>query len=134
MPRLTRKQSKTVTRTYHILIRGINKQDIFEDDQDRSKFLRELNLSKQEYTYSICTYVLMRNHVHLVIYDEKDKISEIIHKLCTKYAIYFNKKYNRVGHVFQNRFKSIGVDTEEYLKNLVRYIHKNPQKARNMFN
>lgn len=129
MPRLARGQSKTITRIYHVLIRGINKQDIFVDNQDRRKFLRELKISKQKYGYLFYAYVLMSNHVHLVICDKNDKISELIHKICTRYAIYFNKKYDRVGHVFQNRFKSICVDTEEYLKNLVRYIHKNPQKA-----
>lgn len=132
MPRLPRSENKNETKVYHIIIRGVNKQDIFIDNQDKSKFLQELKLSKQEYNYSIYAYVLMTNHVHLVIFDKNDSLSAIMHKLCTKYAMYFNKKYNRVGHVFQNRFKSIGVDTEEYLKHLVRYIHNNPQKGRYM--
>lgn len=126
MPRVSRENSKTITKTYHIMLRGINKQDIFLDNQDRSKFLKELRLSKEKFRYEIYAYVLMNNHVHLAICDENDKLSDIIHKLGTSYAMYFNKKYKRVGHVFQNRFKSICVDTEEYLKSLVRYIHRNP--------
>ena len=128
MPRVSRENSKAITKTYHILLRGINKQDIFLDNQDKSKFLKELKETKQEYECKLYAYVIMSNHVHLVIYDPKDKISEIIHKIGTKYGMYFNSKYGRIGHVFQNRFKSICVDTEEYLKNLIRYVHQNPEK------
>ena len=127
MPRLSRENSKTITNTYHILLRGINKQLIFMEDRDKSKFLQELKLSTEEYLYKIWAHVLMGNHIHLVIYDLIDKMSEAMHKVCLKYAMYFNKKYNRVGHVFQNRFKSICVESEEYLKNLIRYIHRNPE-------
>lgn len=127
MPRISRTNSKTITNTYHIMIRGINKQDIFFDDFDKEKFIKEIKLAKEKYKYKIYAYVIMNNHVHLVIHDAKDCISEIMHMICSKYAMYFNKKYERVGHVFQNRFKSLCVDTEEYLLNLVRYIHKNPE-------
>lgn len=130
MSRSPREVSKTITKTYHILMRGINKQDIFIDNQDKCKFLNELKKSKEEYKYHIYGYVLMTNHVHLVILDKYDKLSELIHKISMKYAMYFNRKYNRVGHVFQNRFKSICIDSEEYLKNLIRYIHRNPEKGR----
>lgn len=127
MPRISRTNNKTITSTYHIMVRGINKQDIFFDNFDKEKFIREIELTKEKYKYKIYAYVIMNNHVHLVIYDNKDCISEIMHMVCSKYAMYFNKKYERVGHVFQNRFKSLCVNTEEYLLNLVRYIHKNPE-------
>ena len=128
MPRVSRENSKAITKTYHILLRGINKQDIFLDNQDKSKFLKELKETKQEFGCAVYAYVIMNNHIHIVLFDQNDNISNIVHKWCTKYGLYFNKKYNRVGHVFQNRFKSICVDTEEYLKKLVRYIHRNPEK------
>lgn len=128
MSRLARSNSKIRTNAYHILLRGINKQDIFLDKYDKDKFTKCLIETKEKYNYSIYSYVIMNNHVHLNIYDKEDSMSKIIHKLCTSYGMYFNKKYERVGHVFQNRFKSIGIDTEEYLLNLVRYIHRNPEK------
>ena len=128
MSRLARSNSKIRTNTYHILLRGINKQDIFIDKYDKDKFTKYLFETKEKYNYSIYSYVIMNNHVHLNIYDKEDSMSKIIHKLCTSYGMYFNKKYERVGHIFQNRFKSIGIDTEEYLLNLVRYIHRNPEK------
>lgn len=127
MPRISRTNNKTITSTYHIMVRGINKQDIFFDDFDKEKFIKEIELTKEKYKYKIYAYVIMNNHVHLVIYDTKDCISKIMHMICSKYAMYFNKKYERVGHVFQNRFKSLCIDTEEYLLNLVRYVHKNPE-------
>ena len=129
MSRISRSNSKTVTKTYHVLMRGVNKENLFIDNNDRNLFLDELKKAKEEYQFHIYGYVLMSNHVHLIIYDKNNKLSEIIHKISMKYAMYFNKKYNRVGHVFQNRFKSICIDTEGYLKNLVRYIHRNPEKA-----
>lgn len=128
MSRLARSNSKIRTNAYHILLRGINKQDIFLDKYDKDKFTKCLIETKEKYNYSIYSYVIMNNHVHLNIYDKEDSMSKIIHKLCTSYGMYFNKKYERVGHIFQNRFKSIGIDTEEYLLNLVRYIHRNPEK------
>ena len=128
MPRLSRSDSKIITNTYHILIRGINKQDIFLDKYDKDRFIKYLLETKEKYNYLIYSYVIMNNHVHLNINDKEDSMSKIIHKLCTSYGMYFNKKYERVGHIFQNRFKSIGIDTEEYLLNLVRYIHRNPEK------
>ena len=128
MPRLLRSNSKIATNTYHILLRGINKQDIFLDKYDKDKFTKYLIDTKEKYNYSIYSYVIMNNHVHLNIYDKEDSMSKIIHKLCTSYGMYFNRKYERVGHIFQDRFKSIGIDTEEYLLNLTRYIHRNPEK------
>ena len=129
MPRVARVNIKTITNTYHIIIRGVNKQDIFLDECDKLKFLKELKLTKDKFNFEVYLYVLMDNHVHLTICDKNDEISKIMHRLCTSYAMYFNKKYDRVGHLFQNRFKSICVDTESYLLSLIRYIHGNPQKA-----
>lgn len=128
MPRISRKNSKTITKTYHLIMRGINKQDIFFDEYDKKKFMKELKRTKEKYCYEIYAYVLMNNHIHIAIYDKNDEKTKAIHSICTSYAEYFNKKYERKGHLFQNRFKSICIDTDRYLLNLIRYIHKNPEK------
>ncbi len=129
MPRVSRKNLKTLTKTYHIIIRGNNKQDIFLCENDREKLINLIKNTKEEYKYKLYLFVLMSNHVHIVIYDQNDNISKIMHKLCSSYAKYFNNKYDRVGHLFQDRYKSISVNDEKYLFNLISYIHNNPCKA-----
>ena len=128
MPRNARYNTLSESKIYHVIIKGINEQEIFLEDSDRIKFLALLKHSKNHYTYDIYAYALMNNHIHLIIYDTKNELSKIIHRICCVYAMYFNQKYQRKGHLFQNRFKSKCVDTESYLLNLQRYIHRNPQK------
>lgn len=128
MPRLARYENKIITNTYHILLRGINKQDIFLDSNDKNKLWTSIKKAKDKYQFKVYAVAVMDNHVHLAIYDPNDEMSKIIHQICTSYAMYFNKKYERVGHVFQNRFKNICIDKVSYLLNLTRYIHKNPEK------
>ena len=127
IPRAPRKKSNTDV--YHIIIRGINRQDIFLDEQDFRKYLKEVKRTKELYKYKLYAYVLMPNHVHFIIHDTNDKLSLILQSLSIRYSNYFNKKYERVGHLLENRFKSKVIDNEEYLKNVLRYIHKNPQNA-----
>lgn len=111
------------------MLRGINKQDIFFDEKDYLKFQNIIKKTKEIFFYQLYSYVIMPNHIHLEIKDETDKISQIIHSMATSYANYFNKKYQRVGHVFESRFESKNVENSYYLLNLVRYIHQNPIKA-----
>lgn len=120
---------KTNTNVYHVIIRGINRQDIFLDNPDYRKFIKELKRVKSKYEFEIYAYALMRNHVHLVINDKNKNLSTAIQSLNISYSSYFNKKYERVGHLFENRFRSHTIETENYLKNVVRYIHKNPENA-----
>lgn len=127
MPRQLRKISSTGN--YHVMLRGINRQDIFLDKQDYYKFIKEMENTKEKYHYQIYAYVLMPNHVHIELKDLNNEISKIMHRLSVSYSIYFNKKYERVGHVFQDRYQSKPVENTEYLLNLMRYIHQNPQKA-----
>lgn len=127
MPRHFRLVSNT--NIYHIMLRGINKQKIFFDNSDRKKFLKTLILTKEKYNYKLYAYCLMDNHVHLLIGDSEHKISNIIQSIGITYALYFNKKYERVGHLFQNRYNSKCVENESYLLNVIRYIHRNPEKA-----
>ena len=110
------------------MMRGVNKQNIFLDNQDCKMFMKIILKSKEKFKYSIYAYVLMKNHVHMEIMDN-DIMSKIIHYIASSYAMYFNNKYNRVGHLFQDRYKSKPVENEEYLLTLMRYIHQNPEKA-----
>lgn len=129
MPRNCRENQKSYTGVYHVILRSINQQEIFYDNVDRRKFLKCLKETKEKYHYDLYAYVLMHNHVHLVITDKEDKLSKIIQSLAISYALYFNKRYNRIGHVFYNRFKSKYVENLPYLLNIIRYIHFNPEKA-----
>jgi len=127
MPRKARQQSKSGI--YHIMIRGNERTNIFLDDEDRIKFINILGNKKKEKEYSIYAYCLMNNHVHLLIKEEQDDISRIMKKINTSYAYYFNKKYNRIGHVFQDRFKSESIEDDRYFLAAIRYIHNNPVQA-----
>ncbi len=128
MPRMARKVSST--RVYHIILRGNDRQDIFFDEQDYKKFIKEIKNTEEKYKYELYAYCLMTNHVHLVIYDKNDMLSKIIQSLAVTYSAYFSKKYERTGHLFQNRFLSKEVETREYLMQVCRYIHQNPVKAK----
>ncbi len=129
MPRNSRESQKCYTNVYHVILRSINQQEIFYDNADRCKFLKCLKETKEKYNYDLYAYVLMNNHIHLLIMEKENSISKIIQSLAISYALYFNKKYNRIGHVFYNRFKSKQVESLPYLLNIIRYIHFNPEKA-----
>lgn len=127
LPRIARDYNKL--KVYHTIIRGIDKQDIFYSEKDRVKFIEIIKVSKEKYNYELYAYCLMDNHVHLVIYDKNEEISKIMQSIQVRYVMYFNRKYDRIGHLFQNRFFSKKVEDRQYLKNLCRYIHQNPLKA-----
>ena len=122
-------RQKSYTKVYHIIIRGINKQDIFLDIQDFKKINKELKRVKEKYQFEIYAYAFMSNHTHLIIKDENENLEIIMKSLTVGYSNYFNKKYERIGHLFENRFKSYAIEDESYFKNVVRYIHKNPENA-----
>ena len=111
------------------MLRGINQQDIFFENQDYFKFQEIIKNTKEKFSYKLYSYVLMPNHIHLEIKDENQKLSQIIHSITTSYANYFNKKYQRKGHLFENRFNSRNVESLYYVFNLIRYIHQNPVKS-----
>ncbi|KAB3529821.1 transposase [Alkaliphilus serpentinus] len=128
MPRLARVKSNTGI--YHIMVRGVNKQDIFKDDEDRERFLDTLLRFKKETMFNLYAYCLMNNHLHLLLKEDEVNISDIIKKISTSYVYYFNSKYERVGHLFQDRYKSEVVEDDKYFYSVIRYIHQNPIKAR----
>ncbi len=127
MPRKAREKSESGI--YHVMLRGINKQQIFLDDEDFEKFLWVLHDVKEVSEYKLLAYCLMGNHIHLLLKVEKEPIEQIFRRVGTKFVYWYNIKYQRVGHLFQGRFKSEPIDKESYLFSVIRYIHQNPVKA-----
>ena len=136
MPRHSREQSGTGI--YHVMLRGVNRQSIFEDDEDNIRFISLLrNLIGRfddvgKPLPALCTfyaYCLMDNHVHLLVKEQSENISTVIKRIAVSYAYYFNRKYSHNGHLFQDRFKSEPVNDLAYFMTLLRYIHQNPVKA-----
>ncbi len=115
---------------YHVVLRGINRQDIFYDENDFQRFLETLEQKKSEKQFEVYGYCLMSNHVHILIREKNDKISRIMSRIGTSYAWWYNRKYGRSGHVFQGRYGSECVEDDTYLLTVVRYIHNNPVKAK----
>lgn len=114
---------------HHIMVRGNNKTDIFSDDQDRDKFLHRLGENITQAKCSVYAWVLMSNHVHILFKSGKKGISTVMRKLLTWYAVYYNRRHKRSGHLFENRYKSILCEEDRYLLALIRYIHLNPMRA-----
>jgi len=127
MPRESRKVSES--KIYHVMIRGNERKPIFIDNADRSRYIQLLCDKNKTKQYSIYAYCLMDNHVHLLLNEGNDQISRIMQRINVSYAYYFNKKYGRIGHLFQDRFKSEAIEDDAYLAAAVRYIHNNPVKA-----
>lgn len=136
MPRHSREQSGTGI--YHVMLRGVNRQSIFEDDEDNIRFLNLLRSLVERFDDAgkplpaLCVfyaYCLMDNHVHLLMKEQSENISTVIKRLAVSYAYYFNRKYSHNGHLFQDRFKSEPVNDIAYFMTLMRYIHQNPVKA-----
>jgi len=111
---------------YHITSRGNEKREIFKDDDDRVRFLEILELSLNTYQVLLYCYILMENHYHLLAETPQGNLSEFMRHFNITYTSYYNKRHNRVGHLYQGRYKSILVDKESYLTMLSRYIHLNP--------
>jgi len=127
MPRQIREKGEFGT--YHIIQRGNERKNLFNCDDDKTRFLDTLKKMKEKYNFTIYAYCLMDNHIHLIINDNGNDISKIIKSINISYAYYFNKMYQRCGHLFQDRFKSELIDNDSYLLEVSRYIHNNPVKA-----
>ncbi|MBN4063094.1 transposase [Alkaliphilus sp. AH-315-G20] len=118
------------TGLYHIIFRGINRQNIFEEEKDYQEFTKVLKIVKEQLEFKIYTYCLMSNHGHIFIKEKSiGDISTIMQKTLTKYAGWYNKKYSRSGCLFGNRYKSQTIEVDNYILSLVRYIHQNPKKT-----
>ncbi|MCI5739847.1 MAG: transposase [Ruminococcus sp.] len=127
MPRQARKKSESGM--YHIMLRGINQQQIFEDSEDCDKFIQILQECKAVSGFKLFAYCLMGNHIHLLIKPEKEPLEQVFKRIGGRYVYWYNVKYQRVGHLFQDRFKSEPVEDDSYFLTVIRYIHQNPVKA-----
>ena len=114
---------------YHITCKGNEGKDIFIDDHDRIRFLGYLEKNINRYNVIIYAYCLMGNHYHLFSETMEANLSRFMHALNTSYTVYFNRRHQRIGHLFQGRYKAIIVDKDAYLLELTRYIHLNPIRA-----
>ena len=111
------------------MLRGINRQQIFEDEEDRQRLMETLLRYHDECGYTVYAYCLMGNHIHLLLKEGKDELDSVIKRIAGSYAYWYNWKYRRSGHLFQDRFKSEPVEDESYYLTVLRYIHQNPVKA-----
>jgi len=115
---------------YHVVIRGDNREPVFVDDFDRQEYLNLLHSYKTKMGFPLYAYALMTNHIHLLLSSgERATVSSIMHVLSLTYTKYFNRRYDRVGHLYQGRFHSTVIDSERYLLEALRYIHLNPVEA-----
>jgi REP element-mobilizing transposase RayT len=115
---------------YHVIARGNQKQRIFKDAADFQKYLLTLTVYKNRTGSHIYAYVLMNNHLHLLIETGEIPLSKIMQGVSQTYTMYFNRRYRTVGHLFQGRYKAILCDRDAYLLGLLKYIHQNPVRAR----
>ena len=127
MPRQARKKSESGI--YHIMLRGINQQQIFEDEEDKMRFLETVSKYKAQCGYEIYAYCLMGNHVHMLLKEGKENLTLVLKRIACSYVYWYNWKYRRCGHLFQDRFRSEPVEDDSYFLTVIRYIHQNPLKA-----
>lgn len=114
---------------YHVFSRGNNKKNIFKTDIDRGKFLKIIGEAYDKYKILVHSYVLMKNHYHMIIETPQANLSKAMQYINAKYTGWFNYANKEVGHLFQGRYKAVLIDKEEYLLPLSRYIHLNPVRA-----
>lgn len=127
MPRTARIKSESGI--YHIIMRGINRQVLFEAEEDRVRFIETLQRYREICKYKLFAYCLMDNHVHLLIMEGKEPLEIVMRRICASYVLWYNKKYDRIGYLFQDRFKSEPVEDDRYFLAVIRYIFQNPVKA-----
>lgn len=114
---------------YHIMIRGVNKMNLFDNKYEKLKFLEIISRMKSQQEFSLYAYCIMNNHAHLLLKEEMDSLSRSIQRISVSYSYYYNKKEERIGPLFQGRFRSEKIENDEYLLECIRYIHNNPVKA-----
>jgi REP element-mobilizing transposase RayT len=115
---------------HHIIVRGIARRKIFDDDNDRDFFVERLGTIVSKTETQCFAWALIPNHFHLLLKTGLTPIATVMKRLLTGYAMHYNRTHNRSGHLFQNRYKSILCQEDAYLMELVRYIHLNPLRAK----
>src|SRR3974377_812126 len=114
---------------HHVMVRGIERTVLFRDDRDRTDFAARLATLVEDGAWTVCPWAPLPNHAHLLVRTGQRPLARSMRSLLTGYAGTFNRRHKRVGHLFQNRYKSIVVEAEAYLLELVRYLHLNPLRA-----
>ena len=128
MSRLPRNYMKTPF--FHVITQGIEKRFIFDKPEDIKYYIKIMYKIKEEHNINIIAYCIMNNHTHMLIETQLiEQLSKYMQRINTKYGKYYNKKYNRVGYVFRDRFKAEGIYSEKHLYNCIKYIYNNPVKA-----
>jgi len=115
---------------YHVLSRGNERKEIFRDEKDHLRFLDTLGKMVERFKLEVHAYVLMENHFHLLVHTKEANLSRAIQWLGVSYSVWFNRKYQRSGHLFQGRFKSFLIENDRYFTTMCLYIHGNPLRAR----
>jgi REP element-mobilizing transposase RayT len=128
MPRQARLDAPNTL--HHVMVRGIERTAIFQDDTDRADFVARLAALAEHGALTVYAWALLPNHAHLLVRTGSRPLPRSMRSLLTGYAGAFNRRHHRVGHLFQNRYKSIVVEEEPYLLELVRYLHLNPLRAK----
>ncbi|MBE6741052.1 MAG: transposase [Ruminococcaceae bacterium] len=123
------KRAKSETGIYHVMLRGINKQQVFYDNDDYCMFIDILSKVKNTSGFKLYAYCLMNNHVHLLIQEGDEPLEKVFQRFGDAFIYWYNIKYDRIGGIFQGRYKSIPVNDDEYFISVLRYIHQNPVKA-----
>ena len=127
MPRAARRKSES--NIYHVILRSINKQQLFEDEEDREKLFSVLQECKALSGFELYAYCLMSNHIHFLLKTGKEDLDIVFRRIGARFVYWYNIKYGRVGHLFQDRYKSEAVEDDAYFLTVLRYIHQNPVKA-----
>jgi putative transposase len=127
MPRRARRTLEG--RLFHVTLRGVSGQDIFLDDADRLRFIWQLEEVTKRFNWRVVCWCLMTTHVHLVVDADVEQMSLAMHRLACLYAMYFNTRHERRGHMFENRFSSWIVRDEDHLEKTIDYVLANPVRA-----
>ena len=114
---------------YHVMLRGINRQQIFLEEEDDRQFLKILVQCREKSDFRLYAYCLMGNHVHLLLQTDGEPLGQVMKRIATRFAVWYNNKYDRIGHLFQDRYKSEPVMDDAYFLTVLRYILNNPVKA-----
>jgi REP element-mobilizing transposase RayT len=114
---------------YHVLSRGNERKEIFRDEKDHLRFLDTLGKMVERFKLEVHAYVLMKNHFHLLVHTKEANLSRAIQWLGVSYSVWFNRRHQRSGHLFQGRFKSFLIENDRYFTAMCLYIHGNPLRA-----
>ena len=127
MPRAARRKSESGI--YHVILRGMNRQQIFYDEEDYAYFIHLLDRFQDISHYELYAYCLMGNHIHLLLKTGEEPLDRVFRRIGASFVYWYNLKYQRVGHLFQDRFRSEPVEDDQYFLTVLRYVFRNPVKA-----